>query len=154
MRAMHNCVRRLIRYCKREQRTSESGITRLPSAPDRKACNYAGNNFVMNTDRRNGPRRVQFEPALNVRIMAIDGTWCRDCLLIDVSDSGAQLAVKGSGLSTEEFFLLLSSVGAPAFRRCKRAWVEGDRIGVWFEKKRLSGKLLKRSSRNWESTAA
>jgi hypothetical protein len=108
----------------------------------------------MNADRRNGPRRVQFETALDVRMMAIDGTWCRECLLVDVSDSGAQLAVKGSGLSTEEFFLLLSSVGAPAFRRCKRAWIEGDRIGVWFDKKRLPKKLPERSSRNWESTPA
>ena len=87
-------------------------------------------------------------------MMAIDGTWHRDCLLIDVSDSGAQLAAEVSGLSTEEFFLLLSSVGVPAFRRCRRAWVEGDRIGVWFDKKRLSGKLPERSPRNWESTAA
>jgi hypothetical protein len=87
-------------------------------------------------------------------MMAIDGTWHRDCLLIDVSDSGAQLAAEVSGLATDEFFLLLSSVGVPAFRRCRRAWVEGARMGVWFEKKRLSGKLLKRSSRNWESTPA
>jgi hypothetical protein len=106
------------------------------------------------TDRRSGTTRVQFEPALNVRMMAIDGTWHRDCLLIDVSDSGAQLAAEVSGLATEEFFLLLSSVGAPAFRRCRRAWVEGNRIGVWFEKKRLPKKLPERSPRNWESTPA
>jgi hypothetical protein len=108
----------------------------------------------MSTNRRNGPRRVQFETALNVSIMAIDGTWHRDCLLINVSETGAQLAAEVSGLATDEFFLLLSSVGAPAFRRCKRAWVEGDRIGVWFDKKRLPKKLPERSPRNWESTPA
>jgi hypothetical protein len=105
-------------------------------------------------DRRNGAARVQFEPALAVTMMAIDGTWHRDCLLMDVSDSGAQLVAEVSGLATEEFFLLLSSVGAPAFRRCRRAWVDGNRIGVWFDKKRLSGKPPKRSPRNWESTPA
>jgi hypothetical protein len=84
--------------------------------------------------------------------MAIDGTWARSCLLIDASDSGAQLAIESPCPSTEEFFLLLTSVGVPVFRRCRRAWVEGDRIGVWFDKNRLPGKLLKRSSRNSEST--
>jgi hypothetical protein len=101
----------------------------------------------MRVDRRNGVR-VQFERAINVMMMAIDGTWARECLLIDVSDSGAQLAIESPCPSTEEFFLLLSSVGVPAFRRCKRAY----RIGVWFDKKQLAGKLLKRSSCNREST--
>jgi hypothetical protein len=105
-------------------------------------------------DRRNSAKRVHFDPALKVTIMAIDGTWCRECLLTDASDSGAQIAVEGSEVSTQEFFLLLSSIGAPAFRRCKRSWIEGKRIGVWFDKNRLPGQLLKRSSRNWESTPA
>jgi hypothetical protein len=95
----------------------------------------------MTTGHRKEPRRVQFETARNVRIMAIDGTWCHECLLINVSETGAQLAAKTPGLAGEEFFLLLSSVGAPAFRRCRRAWVEGDRICVWFDKKRLPKKL-------------
>jgi hypothetical protein len=105
----------------------------------------------MRVDRRNGGR-VQFERAINVTMMAIDGTWARECLLIDVSDSGAQLAIESPCPSTEEFFLLLSSVGVPAFRRCKRAWVEGDRIGFGSTKSKLAGKLLKRSSCNREST--
>jgi hypothetical protein len=106
----------------------------------------------MRVERRNAASRVQFDPALNVTMMAIDGTWARKCLLIDASDSGAQISVDGAGVSTEEFFLLLSSIGTPVFRRCRRAWVEGERIGVFFDKKGLSEKLLKRSSRNWEST--
>jgi hypothetical protein len=106
----------------------------------------------MRVDRRNSAKRVRFDPAIKVTMVAIDGTWCREGLLMDASDSGAQIAVEGSGISTEEFFLLLSSIGAPAFRRCKRAWVEGKHIGVCFDKTRLSPSLLKRSSRNWEST--
>jgi hypothetical protein len=88
----------------------------------------------MLNERRRGAPRVQFEPPLKVTMMAIDGTWARECLLMDVSDSGARIAVKGSAASTEEFFLLLSSIGTPAFRRCKRAWVDGDLIGVSFDK--------------------
>jgi PilZ domain-containing protein len=108
----------------------------------------------MRIDRRNAARRVQFDPAIAATMMAIDGTWARKCLLIDVSDSGAQISVEGTEIATEEFFLMLSSIGIPAFRRCKRAWVEGRRIGVLFDKQRLPGRLLKRSSRNWESTPA
>jgi hypothetical protein len=89
----------------------------------------------MRNDRRKDAVRVEFEPALKVRIMAIDGTWARECLLIDASDTGAQIALVGPATSTQEFFLVLSSIGIPVFRRCKRAWTEGDRIGVSFDKK-------------------
>jgi hypothetical protein len=66
-------------------------------------------------------------------MMAIDGTWRRDCTMEDVSDGGAKLTVEGSvkGLHLKEFFLLLSSTGL-AYRRCQLAWVNGDQIGVLF----------------------
>lgn len=43
-------------------------------------------------------------------IMGIDGTWRRDCTMLDVSLSGVQLRIKRSiaGLDLKEFFLLLS----------------------------------------------
>jgi hypothetical protein len=85
-------------------------------------------------DRRKGVPRVQFNPPLAVRMMAIDGTWCRDCLLIDASDTGAQFEVAQVALAVKEFFLLLSFVGRPAFRRCKMVWVNGARMGVFFNK--------------------
>jgi hypothetical protein len=67
--------------------------------------------------------------------MAIDGTWRRDCKMLDVSDTGARLLVQGSieGLVLKEFFLLLSSTGL-AYRRCELAWVNGDEIGADFAK--------------------
>jgi hypothetical protein len=89
----------------------------------------------MRFDRRKNNVRIHFDPALEVKLMAIDGTWCRDCLLVNVSDTGAQLEVTNFGPQIEEFFLMLSSVGTPAFRRCKRSWAEGDRLGVWFDKR-------------------
>jgi hypothetical protein len=77
--------------------------------------------------------RVQFERGVPVYMMAIDGTWRRDCKMIDVSQSGARLLIEGSlaGLDLKEFFLLLSSTGL-AFRRCQLVRLDGDEIGVEF----------------------
>jgi hypothetical protein len=77
--------------------------------------------------------RVTFARGFDVWIMGIDGTWRRECLLKDASESGAQLIPKSSirGLNLKEFFLLLSTTGL-AFRRCELAWVNGDQLGVNF----------------------
>ncbi|MGB8606628.1 PilZ domain-containing protein [Bradyrhizobium sp.] len=77
--------------------------------------------------------RVDFERGILVYIMGIDGTWRRDCTMIDVSQTGARLCIKGSfeGLDLKEFFLLLSSTGL-AYRRCRMVRVDGDQIGVEF----------------------
>ncbi|WP_291864300.1 PilZ domain-containing protein [Bradyrhizobium sp.] len=77
--------------------------------------------------------RVDFERGIHVHIMGIDGTWRRDCIMIDVSQTGARLCIEGSfeGLDLKEFFLLLSSTGL-AFRRCRMVRVAGDEIGVQF----------------------
>jgi len=63
--------------------------------------------------------RVPFERGHPAYMMAIDGTWRRDCMMEDVSEGGAKLTVDGSleGLHLKEFFLLLSSTGL-AYRRC------------------------------------
>ena len=68
-------------------------------------------------------------------MMGIDGTWRRECMMEDISETGAKLTVEGSveGLHLKEFFLLLSSTGL-AYRRCELAWVNGDQIGVNFLK--------------------
>ena len=82
-------------------------------------------------DRKSG--RVDFERGIRVYIMGIDGTWRRDSMMIDVSQTGARLCIEGSieGLDLKEFFLLLSSTGL-AFRRCRLVRVAGDQIGVEF----------------------
>jgi hypothetical protein len=82
--------------------------------------------------------------------MAIDGTWHRECVLTEVSHTGAQLSMDSSITLGEEFFLVLSSGSCPAFRRCKRVWVNGDRMGVQFEKQHLSDRHLERSFRSQE----
>ena len=93
--------------------------------------------------------RVDFERGIHVFIMGIDGTWRRDCTLIDVSQTGARLRIQGTfeGLDLKEFFLLLSSTGL-AFRRCRMVRVDGDQIGVQF----LARDKAKKNSLKRQST--
>src|SRR6202790_3905283 len=86
----------------------------------------------MATERRKG-ERVTFERGIPAHMMGIDGTWRRECMMEDISETGAKLTVEGSveGLHLKEFFLLLSSPGL-AYRRCELAWVNGEEIGVNF----------------------
>ena len=77
--------------------------------------------------------RVHFEFGYDARIMAIDATWQRACIIADISQSGARLVVQGSiaDLATTELSLVLSHIGG-AHRRCKIAWINGDEVGVSF----------------------
>ena len=83
-------------------------------------------------EKRSGPR-VRFDHDRPAQMMAIDGTWRRDCIIENVSEGGARLWLEESitGLQLTEFFLVLSSMGL-AYRHCKLAWVNGDQIGVSF----------------------
>ena len=91
-------------------------------------------------ERRKG-ERVTFERGIPAQMMGIDGTWRRDCMMEDVSETGAKLTVEGSveGLHLKEFFLLLSSTGL-AYRRCELVRVNGSEMDVQF----LKGKNNKR----------
>src|SRR5579859_6951511 len=96
-------------------------------------------------DRKND--RVQFERGIPVYMMGIDGTWRRECNMIDVSQTGARLQIEGSlaGLDLKEFFLLLSSTGL-AFRRCQLVRVDGDQLGVEFLARDTLQRKAKRSN--------
>jgi hypothetical protein len=87
------------------------------------------------SDEHRGTERVAFSRGYDVCIMAIDGTWRRDCVLNAISDSDAALTVGGSiqGLNLKEFFLLLSSTGL-AYRRCELLRVNGREMNVSFIK--------------------
>src|SRR5215813_9684353 len=88
--------------------------------------------------------RVNFSRGYDVCIMAIDGTWRRDCQLNAISDNDAVLTVEGSiqGLNLKEFFLLLSSTGL-AYRRCELVRINGAEMDIQFlkakNKKKRSG---------------
>src|ERR1044071_1637990 len=93
------------------------------------------------SEENKGTERVTFSRGYDVCIMAIDGTWRRDCQLNSISDAEAALTVEGSiqGLNLKEFFLLLSSTGL-AYRRCELVRVNGTEMDVSF----LKGKTAKK----------
>ena len=97
-------------------------------------------------ERQQG-ERVVFERGFAARMMGIDGTWRRNCLVEDVSETGAKLTVEGSveGLNLKEFFLLLSSTGL-AYRRCELAWINGEQLGASFLRQGDNKKKGRRSS--------
>jgi hypothetical protein len=92
------------------------------------------------SDDTKGSDRVNFSRGYDVCIMAIDGTWRRDCKLNAISENDAALTVEGSinGLNLKEFFLLLSSTGL-AYRRCELVRVNGTELDIHF----LKGKKKK-----------
>ena len=98
----------------------------------------------MATERRKG-ERVTFERGFAAHMMGIDGTWRRNCLVEDISETGAKMTVEGSveGLNLKEFFLLLSSTGL-AYRRCELSWVNGEQISVGFLKPDVKKKPVRR----------
>ncbi len=87
----------------------------------------------MAISNRRKAARVKFEQGIDVYLMAIDGTWRRNCIMEDISETGAKLTVEESivGLQLKEFFLLLSSTGL-ANRRCELAWANGKQFGAKF----------------------
>ncbi|WP_407149813.1 PilZ domain-containing protein [Bradyrhizobium sp. ORS 86] len=103
------------------------------------------------TDDAKLVERVTFSRGFDVCIMAIDGTWRRDCRLNAISDTDAALTVEGSiqGLNLKEFFLLLSSTGL-AYRRCELIRVNGTEMDVGF----LKGKPSKKRSAAGEGERA
>jgi hypothetical protein len=90
----------------------------------------------MRPDKPQDARRVAFENPIPARIMAIDGTWRRACIIKNVSDVKATPSIEDSiqGPPLNEFFLLLSSTGL-AYRRCQLERVNGTEIAVIFLRK-------------------
>jgi hypothetical protein len=106
-------------------------------------------NRNLEADMSDGPEmrrrhRVAFTREVPVRIQAIDGTWSRECGMLDVAQDGAKLLLKESveSLRLKEFFLVLSTTGT-AFRLCELSWINGNEMGVQFVEKafpKLPGK--------------
>src|SRR6476660_8942114 len=79
-------------------------------------------------------RRVHFEPPREVAVISIDGTWCAEAVLLDISAKDARIRSPILRAELPEFFLMLTRFGTPVFRRCTRAWVNGPEMGVTFGK--------------------
>jgi hypothetical protein len=85
-------------------------------------------------------RRVHFEPPRGVAVMSIDGTWCAEAVLIDISAKDARIRSPILRAELPEFFLMLTTFGNPVFRRCTRAWVNGPEMGLIFAKSKIGTK--------------
>jgi hypothetical protein len=88
---------------------------------------------------------VSFEKPRAGKLVAIDGTTCRDCDVLELSQTGAELRIDASPGNAQEFFLLLTSFGAPVFRRCKLLRVRGDKLDVEFPARNLQPKHTPRN---------
>jgi PilZ domain len=90
--------------------------------------------------------RVQFQRAIPVNLMGVDGTWRRSCDLLDISSTGARIEIDGTTdvLQAKEFFLVLSSTGL-AFRRCEMVWIDGTTVGIRFLVHKADKKSPRRS---------
>jgi hypothetical protein len=106
---------------------------------------------MLATDRRRGPARFRFEYPLDVRVLAIDGTWCRDCQLIEVSDTTALISLSGSPVTDAEMILLLTKFGCPVFRMCKRTSVDGALMNLSFHRDVVGKKLFAKREREAEA---
>ena len=72
----------------------------------------------MLTNSRHGTRRLLHYPA---KLYAGQDSPLRDCVLVDVSESGARLRVEEPDVLPAELTILLSSRGVP-HRDCRIVW--------------------------------
>lgn len=80
----------------------------------------------MQSNRKKLARRLLNYPA---KIIANDGSWGRNCRLVDVSDGGARLVTDCPLELPQDFTLALSGNIA---RRCHLMWSEDCEVGVKF----------------------
>ena len=78
-------------------------------------------------DSRLHPRR---KVNIAAKIM-VDGS-TRDCTLLDISDSGARIALESMQELPDEFQICMTPSGFP-FRQCKLIWRSNSEIGVEFK---------------------
>ena len=84
--------------------------------------------MAKNSNRRQFVRRPLSYPA---KIVATDGSWGRNCRVLDVSDGGAKLALEKPVELPADFFLALSMRGG-TMRKCHVMWTDDNEIGVRF----------------------
>ena len=83
----------------------------------------------MSSNRRKSVRR---SIGYSAKIVAHDGSWGRDCRVVDVSDSGARLVIDEPADMPRDFVLALTERGKA--RHCHVVWTRDGEIGVKFER--------------------
>ena len=88
----------------------------------------------MEANRRKSVRR---SIGYGATIVAPDTSWTRKCRVIDISATGAKLALEEPGQLPKDFVLMLSERGPK--RRCHVVWTADDQVGVEFEASKKPG---------------
>lgn len=65
-------------------------------------------------------------------VLILEGDAQRDCVLSDISDTGARIDVETADELPDCFTLLLSGNGAPR-RKCRVVWRQPTQVGVNFD---------------------
>jgi hypothetical protein len=86
----------------------------------------------MAANRRKSIRRAI---GYGAKIVAPDGSWNRECRVLDVSATGAKLAIDRPEELPRDFLLALAMHGN-ALRRCRVVWSKTSEIGVKFEQRK------------------
>lgn len=89
----------------------------------------------MSSNRRKSVRRAI---GYGATIVAPDAAWTRKCRVLDISQSGARLALEQPGEIAKDFVLMLSENGGPK-RRCHVVWTADGQVGVEFEAPKKPG---------------
>lgn len=75
-----------------------------------------------------------FSTPISARCVSADGLWSTNCLVLCVSDTGAEIQVSLPG-DLIEFCLLFTSSQKPVSRQCRRVSISGNVIEVAFLRK-------------------
>lgn len=88
----------------------------------------------MDKEKRKSVRR----PIRYTAWVALDGGVLHNCVMFDVSDSGARIDIDDSNKIPDKFTLLLVSNGS-ARRNCHVVWRNPHQVGVTFERRAVDG---------------
>ncbi len=82
----------------------------------------------MGIEQRQSPRKTVNSPAW---VNLGGGAPARDCLLVDISDTGARLEL-GTPAEMPPTFALLLSANGTVQRQCQIVWRSNSQVGVQF----------------------
>jgi hypothetical protein len=89
----------------------------------------------MQVEQRRRFRRYWDKPGC---VTTGDGSLIRGCNVVDLSDSGARIAIAGADQIPDKIYLLLSPDGR-VYRQCEIAWRGKDELGLHFINRRPAG---------------
>lgn len=81
--------------------------------------------------KANSRRHVRRTLGYRAKIVASDGSWGRNCRVMDVSEGGAKL-MTDEPIELPRDFLLALAMSGKATRKCEVVWKDDCEIGVAF----------------------